>query len=106
MFILFFIFDKKVSKEDLVEIKHKITSLEKKYSSDEKRKINLDPGLIDSKKLILASFKKGTDYKEELKGVYLHTVLEFNPLKEFWHTFPDYKKFKEKFSDLTKKLFS
>jgi len=97
----FFIFEKKIEKKDLVEIKQEITLIEKKYSVDDKRQINLDPGFISNEELTLASFKKGTNYKENLgSGVYAHKVLEFKPLKTFWHTFPDYKKFKDKFSEI------
>jgi len=98
IFKKFFIFEKKIEKKDLVEIKKKITEIEGKYSKDKKRQINLDPGFINNEELTLASFKRGTNYKEDLgNGVYAHKVLEFKPLKIFWHTFPDYKKFKEKF---------
>jgi len=92
------IFDKKINKKDLIEIKNKITEIEKEFSADGKRKINIDPGYIDDKEVILASFKK-KDFKENLgNGVYAHKVLEFvdGKVKEFWHTFPDYREEKLK----------
>ena len=100
------VFDKKITKKDLVSIKKEITLLEKKYSVGDKRQINIDPGLIDKSRFALASFKTGTDYKEDLgDGVYAHTVLEFDSeVKTFWHTFPDYKKHKDLFLELVKDL--
>ena len=99
------VFEKEVSKKDLVKIKEDTTKLEEKYSVDGKRKINLDPGFISSEKMVLASFKKGTGYKEKISDeVYLHTVLKFKPLEEFQHTFFDYKQKKEEFLELSKSL--
>ena len=86
--------------ENLKKIKIKTAEIEKKYSKEGKRTINLDPGYLSSSELALASFKKGTNYKEDIGGgVYLHKVLEFKDGKiiEFWHTFPDYREKKEFF---------
>ncbi|MFH2028757.1 MAG: DUF4416 family protein [Nanoarchaeota archaeon] len=96
----FLIFDKEIEKNDLVKIKHETTEVEKEFSIDNKRTINLDPGYLNNKELVLASFKKGTNYKEDMgQGVYAHKVLEFNgEIKTFWHTFPDYKEHKELFT--------
>ena len=90
----FFIFKKQINKQDLKEIKLKTTEIEKKHSKEDKRTINLDPGYISENELVLASFKKGTNYKEDLgDGIYAHKVLEFKDDKavELWHTFPDYR---------------
>lgn len=87
------IFSKEINKTDLAEIKIKITEIEKKYSSEGKRRINIDPGYINDKEIVLASFRKKS-VKEDLgNGVYAHKVLEFDngKVKEFWHTFQDYK---------------
>lgn len=88
----FLVFSKEISKQDLVKVKKETTLVEKDFSKEGNRQINLDPGYVSSKELVLASFKKGTNYKEDLgQGVYAHKVLEFNPVKMFWHTFPDYR---------------
>lgn len=87
------IFSKEINKKDLAEIKIKITEIEKKYSSEGKRRINIDPGYVNNKEVVLASFRKKS-VKEDLgKGIYAHKVLEFDngKVKEFWHTFQDYK---------------
>ena len=96
----FLIFEKEVSKEELKGVKLKITEIEKKFSENDKRRINLDPGYVSDKELVLASFKKGTNFKEDVgDGIYLHKVLEFKNKEVviFWHTFPDYKEKKEWF---------
>ena len=87
------IFDKKINKDELAEIKIKTREIEVKSSMDKKRTINIDPGLVNSLEVILTSFKK-KGFKECLEcGVFLHKVLEFEDgkVKEFWHTFPDFK---------------
>ena len=91
------IFKKEINEKDLVEIKNFITEIEKKYSKDGKRKVNIDPGFV-SDRVVLASFKK-KDFKKSLgEGVYAHEVLklEDGKVKEFWHTFGDYKEEKVK----------
>ncbi len=88
------VFKKEIKKGELTGIKIFTTNLEKNYSENNKRKINLDPGYLTKKEVVLASFKKGTNYKEQLsEKVWAHKVLEFKDDKvvEFWHTFPDYK---------------
>ena len=93
----FLIFKKEINKNDLVEIKLFTTGIEKKYSKESKRTINLDPGYISKDELVLASFKKGTNYKEKIsETIYAHKVLEFKDSKAitFWHTFPDYRDIK------------
>jgi len=90
----FLIFNKQINKKDLIEIKKQTTEIEKEFSQNNNRTINLDPGYLNEKELVLASFKKGTNYKEDLgQGVYAHKVLEFKDKKAimFWHTFPDYR---------------
>ncbi len=87
------IFNKKINKDDLIKIKNKISEIEKKNSANGKRAINIDPEYINKKELVLASFK-GKDFKECLgDNVFAHRVLEFSDgkVKEFWHTFPDFK---------------
>jgi len=89
----FIIFKKKIEKQDLIKIKQQTTEIEKEFAVNNNWIINLDPGYLNEKELVLASFKKGTNYKENLgEGVYAHKVLEFKdkPII-FWHTFPDYR---------------
>ena len=91
--------EKNSLKIKLIKIKLKTTELEKKFSKQGKRMVNLDPGYLTGKELVLASFKPGTNYKEKISNkVYAHKVLEFKGKEAitFWHTFPDYKE-KKKF---------
>ena len=90
----FVIFKTPVKKSDLAGIKLFTAEIEKRYSKNDKRQINLDPGYLTKTELVLASFKKGTNYKEKIsEKVYAHKVLEFKKGKviTFWHTFPDYR---------------
>lgn len=87
------VFDNKINKENLVEIKNKTADIEKNYSIENKRKINIDPGYVNSKEIVLASFKN-KDFKEDIgEGVYAHKVLgiENGEIISFFHTFPDFK---------------
>ena len=96
----FIVFRKDVEKKELSDVKLKTTDIEKKYAKDEKRTINLDPGYLNESELVLASFKRGTNYKEQISDkVWLHKVLEFKGKEAitFWHTFPDYREKKEFF---------
>lgn len=89
----FLIFNKEISKQDLVDIKFSITEIEKKYSINNKRTINIDPGYLSQKEFVLATFKPRS-FKEKIHDkVWLHKVLEFdgNNIKHFFHTFADYK---------------
>ena len=90
----FISFKNRIEREDLADIKLKTTQIEKEFSKENKREINLDPGYLTETELVLASFKKGTNYKQDIgKGIYAHKVLEFkgNKVEIFWHTFPDYR---------------
>jgi len=99
----FIIFKKQIKKEDLAKIRLFTAKIEKKYSKHNRRQINLDPGYLTKTELVLASFKRGTNYKEKISDkVYAHKVLEFKKGKviTFWHTFPDYREKKEIFLGL------
>lgn len=89
----FIVFNKKINKKGLSEIRILTGKIEDRFRMDGKRRINLDPGYINNKEVVLASVKK-KDFKEELgNNVYAHKVLEFKDgnVISFWHTFPDYR---------------
>jgi len=95
----FLVFDKLIQKKDLIQIKNHITLLEKRYSKGSNRTINLDPGYLSTKELVLATFK-GKGFKEQISDkIWLHKVLEFKDGSAitFYHTFDDYKKYKNLF---------
>jgi len=86
-------FNKKINNEELKNIKLRIKDIEREFFTNNKRKINIDPGYMNHKEVVLASFK-GKNFKEDIgQGVYAHKVLEFDngELKSFFHTFPDFK---------------
>lgn len=89
----FICFKDLMSPEDIDSIKISTNELEKKYSVEDKRLVNIDPGYISNSKLILASTK---DYYHRIylgNGIYAEVTLffqkgSFQPLP--W-TYPDYK---------------
>ena len=88
------VFDKIINDEDLAEIKIISSHVEDEFCSDgNKRAINIDPGYFNDKGVVLASFK-GKDFKDCIEGdVFAHKVLGFDngTIKDFFHTFPDFK---------------
>ena len=106
----FVVFKKEISKKELAEIRKKTGEIEDKFRVDGKRKINLDPGYINKKEVVLASVK-GSDFKEELgNGVFSHKIYAFenDKIKIFSHTFPDYtvEENKKFFLDLRDKFLN
>ena len=96
------VFDNKISKDNLADIKIICSQIEKEFcSDDDKRAANIDPGYFNDKEVVLASFKRKR-FKESLdNGVFAHKVLEFENgrVNDFFHTFADFK------SDTVKDFF-
>lgn len=79
--------------DQLVRWKIKTNKLEEKWTVQNKRKVNIDPGYLTSAKLVIASAK---DFAHRIflgKGIYGDLQLQFRHGK--WHphpwTFPDYQ---------------
>ena len=88
----FISFLKLISPETLPEIKHETNKVELKYSKEEKRQANIDPGYITAERLVLATGKNFTHRIYLRDGVYADLTLiyqnkDFRPLS--W-TYPDY----------------
>lgn len=93
----FFSFVELVQKETLKEIKHLTNKIEGSFAVREGekifRKVNIDPGYVDSSRIVLATTK---DYSHRIylgNGIYGEVTLifknkKFNPLE--W-TYPDYR---------------
>ena len=107
----FIVFSKPITQKQLVDIKIKTDRIEKQLSTPRKlqsnfrgfknrrflnagkRTINLDPGYLTKKELVLASWKQKPFKYNAGKNVYYHKVLEFknNKAMIFNHTFKDYR---------------
>jgi hypothetical protein len=87
------VFEQNIEKAELVEIREWTGNFEKRWSQNENRTVNIDPGYISKEELVLAT-KKGKWFKEDLgNGVFAHKVLEFKDGEAitFKHTFADYR---------------
>lgn len=84
---------KLIDPTDIVDVKHFVLKLEKKYSILKKRRINIDPGYLNDAKLILST-TKDFSHRIYLGGkIFAEVTLiyqrhKFNNLP--W-TFPDYR---------------
>ncbi len=90
---LFVSFEKLTDAELLPDIKKKTNQLEKKYSKNDHRTLNIDPGYLCESKLILATTK---DYSHRIyigKGIFgdLHLVYRNGSYQPQSWTYPDYK---------------
>ncbi len=89
----FISFQELIKRDDLVEIKIITTNLEKNFSLENRRKINIDPGYIAREHLILATGKAYYHRPYLGKGVYADLTLVYRD-KQYesleW-TYPDYR---------------
>ncbi len=53
----FFSFEQLISPEEIVDAKHAAWLLERQFAVNGKRTVNIDPGYLDTNKLVLVSFK-------------------------------------------------
>jgi hypothetical protein len=88
----FLAFERLIEPERLAEIKLFTNQLEAKFSEGGVRRINLDPGYLDSAKLVLAT-TKNRDHRIYIgQGIFAEVTLRFRG-KSFraWEwTYPDY----------------
>jgi len=81
-----------IAPERLAEIKHATNDLERTWSVDGRRRVNLDPGYVSLSKLVLATTK---DYAHRIylgQGIYAEVTLQFKhgAFRAFEWTYPDY----------------
>jgi len=86
-------FQKPFDPEKLAEIKLFTNQLEEKFSLEDNRQINLDPGYLSLSKLVLATTK---DYSHRIylrEGIYAEVTLYYQDktFKPYPWTYPDYK---------------
>ncbi len=91
LFKAFFFFEL-LPQDKLVEVKHRAYEVEKEFSKDGRRQVNLDPGYLLLSRVVLSTFK---DFSHRIylgRGVFAEVTLifrdgSFRPLP--W-TYPDY----------------
>ena len=100
----FIFFQKLINPETIAEIKLKTIELEKQYLNENNgRRINIDPGYLDSARIILVSSK---DFSHRIclgKGIYGEVTLIYsgNNYQILPYTYPDFRT--QKYWDLFKK---
>lgn len=89
----FISFSDLVDPAELAEIKLKTNAIENEFSLEGKRKINLDPGILNLSRFILATTKDGSHRIPLRAGIYGEVTLTFEH-KQFrpmpW-TYPDFR---------------
>ena len=91
---IFFSFEKLIGREEISRIKLHTNKLEKKFSVDGERRVNIDPGYLTLSNVFLASCKDFFHRTYIGKGVFLENEYKFSAKHyTFWEwTYPDYKK--------------
>jgi len=88
-------FEKLISPEELVEIKHFTNGIEKEFLVERtnKRRINIDPGYVTAAKLILASTKDHIHRIYLRDGIFAEITLQMegNTFHPWQWTYPDYR---------------
>jgi hypothetical protein len=89
----FYSFEKLISPEQIVEIKIRTNQIEEKYRYEKGRMINLDPGYLDTYKVVLASAKFGGQKIYLENGIYadMTLVMYKGQWESFAWGFPDFK---------------
>jgi hypothetical protein len=89
----FLSFKRLVRLENIAKIKLLTNDIEKLFTSDGKRTINIDPGYIDMAKLVLFSTKDYSHRVHAGKGIFAEVALHYkDKCFNFWPwTYPDYK---------------
>jgi uncharacterized protein DUF4416 len=79
--------------DEIADIKIRTNELENKYHNEDKRQINLDPGYLDTYKVVLASTKFGGQKIYVGKGIYadMTLVMYKGQWEGFAWGFPDFK---------------
>lgn len=96
-----FVFFKKSSEMNMADAKKSTIELEKKFSSNGKRRVNIDPGYINRDEMGMPTTKY-LRFKTLLKdGIYNQVIYRFeNGIKEAEGAFPDFR------SEEVKRIFA
>jgi Domain of unknown function (DUF4416) len=89
----FYSFQNLILPDAIAEIKIRTNELENKYRNESVRRINLDPGYLDTYKVVLASTKFGGQKIYVGKGIYadMTLVMYKGQWESFAWGFPDFK---------------
>lgn len=88
--------------DELIHLKQMTNLFEEQLSEDGNRRINLDPGYLDSAKLVLASAKNFSHRLYLGRGIYGEVTMRFQEgqFSELPWTYPDYLHHREVFHHL------
>lgn len=86
-------FKKLIKSETLWKIKVATNAIEKKFTKEDKRQVNIDPGYLTQANLILASTKMFYHRIHMNKGIYQEVTMIYQDkmFKSFPWTYPDYQ---------------
>jgi hypothetical protein len=89
----FYSFQNLIMPDEIADIKIRTNELENKYSNAKGRQINLDPGYLDTYKVVLASTKFGGQKIYIGQGIYadMTLVMYKGQWESFEWGFPDFK---------------
>jgi hypothetical protein len=90
---LYLTFETLIEREALAGIKVATNEIEKRYTVNGKRTVNLDPGYLAPDKLVLASTKDFYHRVYLSKGIFAEVTLHYRKgcYRHFSWTYPDYK---------------
>ena len=93
LFRRFYSFQELILPDRIVNIKLKCMEIEREFAVDSRRAVNLDPGYMDTYKLVLASAKYGGQKIYLRDGIYADMTLTMYRRKweSFLWGFPDFK---------------
>jgi hypothetical protein len=88
----FYSFERLIIPDTLPDIKNTTVEIEKGFSLDEKRTVNLDPGYLEESKLVLASTKNFSHRIYLRDNIWAEVTMRFARGKWVTHdwTYPDY----------------
>ncbi|MFP4362675.1 MAG: DUF4416 family protein [Spirochaetia bacterium] len=104
---IFLSFKNLISPERLSDIKIFTNTLEQRFAFAGARKVNLDPGILNNSRLILASTKDNVQRVPLKKGIFAEITLQYmhGEFVDLFWTYPDYKseEYKQILSEIRKK---
>jgi len=88
----FVAFEHPVAPGDLADIKCRTNVLERRWHVEARRRVNIDPGLLDLNKVVLASTKDAAHRIYLGDGIYAEATLRFEhgSFRPYPYTYPDY----------------